>query len=172
MDQDRDRTEADVTIADEDPASAAALWCLGQYYAELASRFEEGFDPQVKAYAGVKAEGAPEPCFIIARLAGEPVACGALIPDAQGIAEIKRMWVKPEARGHGIARRLLAELEARARALGCAYLRLDTNRSLPEAQKLYRTAGYAAIERYSENPYAHHWFGKNLEESRNAESGE
>lgn len=163
---------ADITITGEDPGSATALWCLEQYYGELSRRFEEGFDPQVKAYAGVKDEGAPAPCFIVARLGGEPVGCGALIPDAQGIAEIKRMWVRPEARGLGIARRLLAELEARARALGCTYLRLDTNRALPEAQKLYRTAGYAAIERYSENPYAHHWFGKSLGESQNAESGE
>ena len=77
-------------------------------------------------------------------------------------AEIKRMWVAPEARGLGIARRLLEALEDQARGAGMKRLVLDTNRSLLEAQAMYRKAGYRARERYNDNPYADFWFEKDL----------
>jgi DNA invertase Pin-like site-specific DNA recombinase len=76
---------------------------------------------------------------------------------------VKRMWTAPEARGQGVARRVLHELEALARNAGIETLRLDTNRVLVEAQAMYRRAGYREIARYNDNPYAHHWFEKNLE---------
>lgn len=78
------------------------------------------------------------------------------------MGEIKRMWVSPSVRGLGVARRLLLGLEDAARAAGLRALRLDTNRVLAEAHALYRSAGYAEIARCSDNPYAHHWFGKAL----------
>jgi ribosomal protein S18 acetylase RimI-like enzyme len=73
------------------------------------------------------------------------------------------MWTAPEARGQGVARRVLHELEALARDAGIETLRLDTNRVLVEAQAMYRRAGYREIPRYNDNPYAHHWFERNLE---------
>ena len=81
---------------------------------------------------------------------------------APGVGEIKRMWVAPSARGLGVAQRLLDALEAQARAAGLHTLRLDTNRHLVEAQRLYARNGYAEIARYNDNPYAHHWFTKHL----------
>jgi ribosomal protein S18 acetylase RimI-like enzyme len=77
-------------------------------------------------------------------------------------AEIKRMWVAPSARGLGVGRRILAELEAHARRRRVRVARLETNRSLDEAISLYRAAGYAEVDAFNDEPYAHHWFEKRL----------
>ena len=72
------------------------------------------------------------------------------------------MWTAPEARGLGVARRIIAVVETSAREAGLTTLRLDTNRALTEAQALYRKLGFVEIERYNGNPYANHWFEKRL----------
>jgi ribosomal protein S18 acetylase RimI-like enzyme len=72
------------------------------------------------------------------------------------------MWVNPEARGLGIGRRILQHLEQLARERGIRVLRLETNRSLTEAQSLYRTSGYSEVAPFNDDPYAHHWFEKAL----------
>ena len=72
------------------------------------------------------------------------------------------MWVAPEVRGLGLGRRLLAELEECAAGHGVRVLRLETNRALAEAISLYRAAGYREVPPFSDEPYAHHWFEKDL----------
>jgi GNAT superfamily N-acetyltransferase len=72
------------------------------------------------------------------------------------------MWVAPTARGQGLGRLLLADLEARSRGLGHHIVRLDTNGVLSEAIAMYERAGYHPIERYNDNPFAEHWFEKHL----------
>ena len=72
------------------------------------------------------------------------------------------MWVSDDVRGLGIGRRLLNELEARARAAGARSIRLETNRSLTEAIALYRASGYREIPPFNDEVYAHHWFEKRL----------
>jgi ribosomal protein S18 acetylase RimI-like enzyme len=72
------------------------------------------------------------------------------------------MWVAESARGLGVGRRLLADLERRAAAEGARTLRLETNESLTEAIGLYRAAGYVEVEPFNDEPYAHHWFEKRL----------
>jgi ribosomal protein S18 acetylase RimI-like enzyme len=72
------------------------------------------------------------------------------------------MWVAPDARGLGLGRRLLAELERHAREAGVRTLRLDTNRALTEAIELYRAAGFEEIERFNDEPHADHFFAKSL----------
>lgn len=72
------------------------------------------------------------------------------------------MWVADDVRGLGIGRRMLQALEAEASALGLRVLRLETNRELGEAIRLYRTAGYREVPRFNDDPYAHHWFEKRL----------
>jgi ribosomal protein S18 acetylase RimI-like enzyme len=72
------------------------------------------------------------------------------------------MWVADDVRGLGIGRRMLDALEAEARALGLATLRLETNRALAEAINLYRKAGYQEVASFNDDPYAHHWFEKRL----------
>ena len=92
------------------------------------------------------------------RLAG----CAGLRPLGDGVAELKRMYVAPEARGHGVGRRFLDGLEAEARARGFTRLRLDTGAPMPEAQALYRSAGYREIPDYNGNTAAAYWFEKEL----------
>ena len=72
------------------------------------------------------------------------------------------MWVAASARGLGVGRRILTELEHRARQRGITVIRLETNRRLTEAIGLYRSAGYAEVPAFSDEPYAHHWFEKHL----------
>jgi len=152
----------EIIVSPEDPEGPDARWCLGQYYRELDARFDGGFDPGVKAYAGNDDARPPAGLFVIARRDGRPAGCGSFFRRDGTNGEIKRMWVAPDARGMGVARHILGTLEAAARAAGVAAIRLDTNASLKEAQALYRKAGYAEIARFNDNPYAHHWFEKRL----------
>ena len=85
----------------------------------------------------------PTGSFLVMRINGKPVGCGGFKRDAPGIAYLKRMWVAREVRGLGLGRRLLAELEGRARALDYRKVRLETEKSLKEAQRLYRSSGYS-----------------------------
>ena len=85
---------------------------------------------------------------------GRAVAGGALKRLEPGVAEIKRMYVVPDARGRGLARRLLAALEDTARELGYERVRLDTGASQPHARALYESAGYRGVPDYNDNPYA------------------
>ncbi len=86
--------------------------------------------------------------FLVGRLNGRPVACGAIRTMERTLAEVKRMYVEPDVRGRGLGRRILAELEARARLAGYTTLRLETGDRQPEAIRLYEAAGYHRIERY------------------------
>lgn len=146
-------------MAADDPAAQA---CLAQYFSELATRFDAGFDPSRSNSATVAEMTPPAGYFVVAELDGIPVGCGALKVADASIGEIKRMWTAPDARGLGIARRVLRALEARAREVGLAVLRLETNRALIEAQALYRGEGYREVAAFNAEPYAHHWFEKRL----------
>ena len=99
---------------------------------------------------------------MIAEGDGDPIGCSALKRVDERAGEIKRVWVAKSARGLGIAPRMLRKLEAAAREMGLTILRLDTNSALTEAQALYRKEGYREVERFNDNPYAHHWFEKRL----------
>jgi GNAT superfamily N-acetyltransferase len=145
-------------IRAEPPDSADARACLADYFAELAARFEGGFDPGTKGYTDPKDAGT----FYLAWRAGAPIACGALKHVDSETVEIKRMWVSPDSRGQGVAKAVLAALEAEAARLGAARIILDTNKALLEAHAFYRKAGYREIARYNDNPYAHLWFEKAL----------
>jgi ribosomal protein S18 acetylase RimI-like enzyme len=151
-----------VRFAVEDPASADARWCFAQYFAELDARFDAGFDPSLSITADAHELTPPAGALLIAREEGRAIGCGAVKFHPGTPAELKRMWVAPEARGIGLGRRLLAELERLAREQGVEVLRLETNGSLAEAIALYRTSGYREVEAFNDEPYAHHWFEKRL----------
>lgn len=151
-----------VAVAEESPSHADGRWCREQYFAELARRFDDGFDTATGDPSDSADLTPPWGAFVVARLDGEPVGCGGLkILDAR-IGEIKRVWTAASARGIGVAGRIMQRLEGLAKERGFAQLRLDTNRSLVEAQALYRKLGYREIGRYNDNPYAHYWFEKTL----------
>jgi GNAT superfamily N-acetyltransferase len=96
----------------------------------------------------------PEGLFLVAYLDGVPVATGAwrrtgvrALGGSIG-AEIKRMYVVPEERGRGLARRILAELESTAVAAGYDLMVLETGLMQPEAIGLYESSGYLPVERF------------------------
>ena len=72
------------------------------------------------------------------------------------------MWIAKHARGLGLGRRILSELEGIARGRNLRILRLETNESLKEAQSLYRNSGYVEVDPFNDEPYAHHWFEKHI----------
>lgn len=149
-----------VDISPEDPNNNDAIWCLEQYFMELSERFDTGFDPETSISADPEDLIPPAGLFLIARLDGEPIGCGALKVKTGKVGEIKRMWVREANRGLGIARRLLDGLEAHAMSVGVDTLRLETNETLKEAQALYVRAGYQEVDPFSDELYAHHWFEK------------
>lgn len=151
-----------VQVRLERPDSTAAQWCLEQYFAELAARFDLGFDPTRSNPALPEDMTPPAGFFVVAWLDGAPAGCGALKVGKEGTGEVKRMWTAPAARGLGIARRVLRSLEAKARDAGLTRLRLETNRTLTEAQALYRGEGYREVAPFNAEAYAHHWFEKAL----------
>ena len=104
----------------------------------------------------------PTGAFLVIYAGGKPVAGGGLKRDDDGVAEIKRMYVVPEARRQGLGRQLLEALEDRARELGYARIRLDTGARQPHAQAMYERAGYHPIENYNGNSMASFWGEKIL----------
>jgi DNA-binding MarR family transcriptional regulator/ribosomal protein S18 acetylase RimI-like enzyme len=155
-------TASMVTVAVTDPRSPAAQRCLTAFGAELAERFEDGFDPARTRQLDAHDMIAPHGLLLVASLHAEPIGCCALRFHGDEPAELKRMWVAPDARGLGLGRRLVAEIESHAKANGVSVLRLDTNRALVQAIGLYRSAGYTEVPRFNDEPYAHHWFEKTL----------
>lgn len=155
-------TASSVRVNEVRPQSRDAEFCLGHYFKELAERFETGFDPALSLAPTLNGFEPPRGTFLVMKLHGEPVGCGGFKPEENGAAYIKRMWVSPKARGLGLGRRILLELEDRARAMGHRMVRLETEKALTEAQQLYRSSGYREVPRFNDEPYAHHWFEKLL----------
>jgi DNA-binding MarR family transcriptional regulator/GNAT superfamily N-acetyltransferase len=155
-------TTSMVRIEIVDPASSDAQRCLRAYFAELDRRSEDGFDPAEGISAHPHELREPSGAFVIAYLRGEPIGCAAVKHHAGRPSEIKRMWVAETVRGLGIGRRLLDTLEAMAREHGASATRLETNQALTEAIALYRSAGYAEVPAFNDEPFAHHWFHKVL----------
>jgi DNA-binding MarR family transcriptional regulator/GNAT superfamily N-acetyltransferase len=153
-------TAALVEIREVDPVHPDARHCLRAYFAELDRRSDTPFDPATGSTAEPHELRPPAGVLLVAYLRGAPIGCGALKHHPAAPSDIKRMWVAEPARGLGIGRRLLAELEARAAAHGDRSVRLETNRALTEAIALYRSAGYVEVPPFNDEPFAHHWFEK------------
>lgn len=151
-----------VEIRPMDPNHPDARLCVRAYFDELARRGDRPYDPT----AGVSAEPheltPPAGCMLVAYLYAEPVGCGGVKHRPGEPSELKRLWVSPGARGLGIGRRLLAELESHAAASGAQSARLDTHGTLAEAIALYRSAGYREVPRFNDEPFADYWFEKKL----------
>jgi DNA-binding MarR family transcriptional regulator/GNAT superfamily N-acetyltransferase len=151
---------AGITVELVDGVSPDARACLDAYAADIDARFPEGFDKSDLVRPGEVSGDAG--AFFVAYEEGRPVGCGALRRLEPGVGEIRHVWVHPDARRLGLARRLLAALETEAAARGFEVLRLDTHATLTEAQAMYRACGYAEIPAYVDHVYAHHWFEKRL----------
>lgn len=151
-----------ITIDRVDPASDDARHCLEHYYAELARRFEEGFDVALSCDPDASDMVPPRGAFLVALSDGLPIGCVGLKGNGTRLGEAKRLWVTPDARGAGLGKRLMAAIEDEARALSMDTLRLDTNRALPEAHALYSRNGWTEIDRFNDDPYPDFFFEKRL----------
>src|ERR1700675_2285734 len=107
-------TAAMVEISPIDPSHPHARYCLREYFSELDRRFDTGFDPANRMPALDDEMRPPAGLFLVATLGGDPIGSGALKCHAREPADLKRVWVASSARGLGVGRRLLNELENRA----------------------------------------------------------
>jgi GNAT superfamily N-acetyltransferase len=127
-----------------DAGVAAAL--VVELLADLAARYDgpDPFEPSPHELAP------PHGTFVVAHLGGRAVGCGGIRRHEDGVAELKRMYTRPAARRRGVARALLARLEADARGLGYRRIILETGIQQPEAIALYEGLGYLPREPYGQ----------------------
>ena len=145
------------------PADAgAARLLMAEYMDEIERRLGGPFDHARYPDPAPAELEPPRGLLLVAFDGDDPVACGAVRVIEAGVAEIKRMYVTPRARGHGLGRTLLGELERSAVELGCRTVRLDTMAQMAEAAALYRGAGYEPIADYNGNPLASVWMERAL----------
>jgi GNAT superfamily N-acetyltransferase len=136
-----DTADEKIAIEAVSPASAEARALIDELDVEMC-----------RLYPGLPAHGlrdrdiaSPLTTFVVGRFNGEVVACGATRAVAPGVVEVKRMYVRPSARGRGFSRQILDALERQARGSGVARIVLETGDRQPEAISLYRTAGFIPI---------------------------
>ncbi|OYW48523.1 MAG: hypothetical protein B7Z31_14985 [Rhodobacterales bacterium 12-65-15] len=154
-----------IRVFREDPESPEAKACLRAYFALLADRIpgidqthvpDPDPDPEADAFRP------PGGVFLIAREGEAVLGCVSIKSVDATLGEVKRLWVAPAARGRGLARRLMAEIEAFARATGMTDLRLDTNGALTEALALYRSSGWEPTVPFTKAFPATDWLAKRL----------
>lgn len=142
------------TTTPDDPAAAALLEA---YFAERIASWGDA----TSAYRPKPADFS-DGALIIAEFDGNPVGVGGIRPvEGEGM-EVKHLFVSPAARGTGLGRALLRELEQRAIDLGAHRIILDTNADLAAANHLYRAEGYVEVPPFNDNPNATNWFAKDL----------
>jgi len=135
-----------ITVSPEDPRSADVQTLLDAFVQEIRQRYEEPpadvghFDPALVA--------APKSVFVVARVEGQAVGCGALVPMEDEVVEIKRMFVLPEQRGHGIAKKILDRLQGFAQEFDYDRIRLETGNKQPESIALYGKSGFYRVPNF------------------------
>ena len=150
---------AEITVRADAADSLVAVRLVEAMIAEMGTLYGPG---EMPTSARPDELGPPHGAFVVLYEDGEPVAGGGVKRLEERIGEAKRMYVVPEARSRGLARRLLAGLEDAARALGYTRLRLDTGAHQPHARALYESAGYRPVPDYNDNPLAAYWGEKRL----------
>jgi GNAT superfamily N-acetyltransferase len=117
---------------------------------DLAALLDAAFRELVRRYGAEGRSAVHEGArFLVGRVEGRAVGCGALQPSAEPCTgELKRMYVAPEFRGRGIASAVLAGLEELGAEVGYCKIRLATGARQPEAMALYERRGYRLIEPY------------------------
>jgi GNAT superfamily N-acetyltransferase len=158
---------ANVLIEVAAPSDGAARSALWAYIDDVASRWYGRAATDEEIAAALLDDpsedlAAPQGTFLVARRGEAVVGCAGLRLLADGVGEVKRVFVAPVARGHGLGRRLMLELEELARAHGLHTLRLDTRSDLVEARALYAALGYVEVPAFNNGQYAEHWFAKDL----------
>ena len=118
--------------------------------------FVEHYLGQDLSFQGTEKEFADFPqtydALFLGQLNGEPVAACGLKPFEPGICELKRLYCRPQARGHGLGLKLSAAAVKKARSLGYKHIYLDTDYGLTHANVVYEALGFQDIEKYYDNP--------------------
>jgi len=145
------------------PDHPLLAWCFQEYYAELAERFEGGFDREQYLALAPDSEFVPPFGYaLLATLDGRAIGCAALKLKLHNRGEIKRVWTARSVRGLGVGRRMMLEIESLAIRTGLTELILGTNKSLDEAKALYSALGYEEVAPFDDDPFTHVWFAKKL----------
>jgi GNAT superfamily N-acetyltransferase len=143
----------------DDLTGVAAL--LGEYVAEARRNLLEGYDvtfehatPDSSQLIDIAGFLTPPQCFYLAEVDGHPAGTGGLKQISPDVAEIKRMYVDPAFRGHGVARALLERLIDDARAAGCRLVQLETGVWMVAAHALYRRCGFVDAPPFPDPEFA------------------
>ena len=148
-----------MTVREEPADGEAGTALLAAFEAEIATIYPD-WDAGLGPSARPSDFAPPAGGFVVAYVDGVAIGGGGLKRLDARTAEIKRMFVAPAARGRGVARLILRELERIAAARGYSLVRLDTGPEQPHALALYESEQYRAIDDYNGNPFATHWFEK------------
>ncbi len=139
------RRAPEFELRDEPASGPAAQALFGEYLGLVRERLGPGFVPEEAIFATDRVFEEARSAFVVLYVRGRPVGCGGVRSLGPELAEIKRMFVTPDARLKGHGRLLLEELERRAAAAGAKRVRLLTTEALTEALALYESAGYAVV---------------------------
>ncbi|MET7301333.1 GNAT family N-acetyltransferase [Embleya sp. NPDC005575] len=159
------------TIAPSAVDSPEALALLRAYFVEVSDRYyrlHEGRDSTPAEIEEGLADAPsdhlapPRGLFLVGRYGAEPAACAGLLLRDEHTAELTRVFVRPDLRGTGGGRLLMAAVDAAARAFGVTRIVLDTRLDLIEARTLYTRTGYVEVPAYKDGKYAEIWYAKNL----------
>lgn len=149
----------EIRVSEEEFDSPASRPLMSAYVAEIKAMYPD-WTPDIPPRMIAGDVDPPHGRWLVAYLDGQPVGCGGLKRIEERAGEIKRIYVVPAARGSGVARALLARLEAAARAAGYEVVRLDTGPKQEASVALFTSSGYEPIGDYNGNPVAAYWFEK------------
>ncbi|KTR76559.1 hypothetical protein NS234_11370 [Microbacterium oxydans] len=158
------------TITLEDPRSPEGRGILESFFAEVIGRYWDR--PATAAEVEQEMESDPSDdlrddtgFLLVVRDGAQAVGCGGVRFVGPGAGEITRVYIAPAARGRGVGRSLIRELESMSAERGLHTLRLTVRRDLAEAHRLYQRLGYEPVAPFSDSPYAHHQLAKRLDAS-------
>lgn len=151
----------EITVVAEPSDHPVSQQLISEFFAEIVALYPT-LDPGLIPSAHPVEVSAPHGAWRVAYLGGDAIGCGGVKRFDELAAEVKRVYVRPVARGRGVARALMSALEADARELGYRRLRLDTGMQQPDALRLYLGLGYVEIADYNGNPFASYWMEKAL----------
>ncbi|HEY5265609.1 MAG TPA: GNAT family N-acetyltransferase [Acidimicrobiales bacterium] len=146
---------SDFVISDEPITSSGALSVFHAAIDELNRRYggsDEGMLLQLDELA------APRGIFLVARLDDHPIGGVGIRPIGETVShlgEIKRLWVRPDQRQHGVGTQLMSDIEERAKSIGYRQLYLETGYAQPEAVALYAATGWIRVEDFPEGTWSH-----------------
>jgi putative acetyltransferase len=135
-----------ITVSPEDPRAPEAQALLNAFVDEIRHRYDA--PPADVGYFDPSLVSVPKSAFLVARVEGRAVGCGALVPLEDDVVEIKRMFVLPQERGHGIAKKILDRLQSLAQEFDYDRIRLETGTKQPESIALYGKSGFYRVPNF------------------------